>query len=96
MDWLKRHNINDWITCKTEIFWSKVKLDLSNFVTKTELKNATGVDTSKFPKKVSLGSLKFEVDILDIDKLERGPTGLNSLKSKVDKLDDDKKETCSC
>ena len=41
-------------------------------------------------KKVDLASLKSEVDKLDIDKLEKVPTGLNSLKSKVDKLDVDK------
>ena len=29
----------------------KIELDLSNYATKTELKNATGVDTSKFSKK---------------------------------------------
>ena len=34
--------------------------------------------------------LRSEVDKLDIDKLEKIPTGLNSLKSKIDKLDDDK------
>ena len=42
---------------------------------------------SKFPRKVDLASLKSEVDKLDIDKLEKVPTGLNSLKSKVDKFD---------
>ena len=30
----------------------KVELDLSNHVTKADLKNATGVDTSKLTKKV--------------------------------------------
>ena len=29
----------------------KVELDLSNFVTKVDLKNATGTNTSKFAKK---------------------------------------------
>ena len=29
----------------------KVKLDLSNYATKTDLKNAAGVDTSSFAKK---------------------------------------------
>ena len=29
----------------------KVELDLSNYTTKADLKNATGVDTSKFAKK---------------------------------------------
>ena len=36
-----------------------------------------------------MASLKYEVDKLNIDKLEKVPTGLNSLKSKVDKLDVD-------
>ena len=36
----------------------KVKLDLSNYPIKSDLKNATGVDTSKFAKKVHLTSLK--------------------------------------
>ena len=35
-----------------------VELDLSNSATKTDLKNATGVDTSKFAKKVDLAHLK--------------------------------------
>ena len=65
----------------------KVELYLSNYATKTDLKSATGVDTSDFAKKVDLASLKSEVDKLDIDKLEKVPTGLNSLKSKVDKSD---------
>ena len=53
----------------------KVELDLSNYATKVDLKNATGVDTSKFAKKVDLASLKSEVD-----KWEKVPTCLNSLK----------------
>ena len=68
----------------------KAELDLSNYATKADLKNATGVDTSKFAKKIDLASLKSEVDKLDIDKLEKVPTGLNSLENKVDKLNVDK------
>ena len=68
----------------------KVELYLSNYGTKTNLKNATGLDTSKFPKMVDLASLESEDDKLDVDKLEKVPGGLNSLKSKVDKLDVDK------
>ena len=45
-------------------------LDLSNYVTKSDLKNGTGVDTSKFTKKVDLANLKSNVDKLDIDKLK--------------------------
>ena len=29
----------------------KVEVDLSNYATKADLKSATGIDTSKFPKK---------------------------------------------
>ena len=45
----------------------KVELDLSNYATKTDLKNATGVDTSSFAKKTDLANLKSDVDKLDID-----------------------------
>ena len=62
----------------------KVELDLSNYVTKSGLKDATGIDTSNFTKKVDLASLKSEVDRLDIVTLEKVQIGLNSLKSKVD------------
>ena len=43
-----------------------VKVDLSNYATKTDLKND---DTSSFALKTNLASLKTEVDKLDIDKL---------------------------
>ena len=68
----------------------KVELDLSNYAAKADLKNETGVDTSKFAKNIDLASLKSNVDKLDIDKLKNVPAKLNSLKSKVDKLDLDK------
>ena len=68
----------------------KVELDLSNYVTKADLNNATGVDTSKFPKTVDLASLKSEIDKLYIDKLEKVPTGWIRLKSKLEELDVDK------
>ena len=70
-----------------------VKVVLSNYATKADLKNATGVDTSKFAKKVDLANLKSNVDKLDIDKLKNVPSGLSSLKSKIDKLDIGKLET---
>ena len=65
----------------------KVELDLSNYATESNFKNATGVDTSKFAKKVDLALLKFDVDKLDIYKLKNVPANLSNLKSKVDKLD---------
>ena len=75
---------------KSSVGMVKVELDLSNYATKPDLKNATGVDTSKFAKNVDLPSLKANADKLDIDKLKNVPTNLNNLKSKVDKLDVDK------
>ena len=51
----------------------KVELDLSNYATKTDLKNATVVDTSCFTKKTDLTNLKSDVDKLDIDELENVP-----------------------
>ena len=68
----------------------KVELDLSNYSTKADLKNATDVDTRKSAKKVDLTNLKSDVDKLDIDKLKNEPTNLSNLKNKVDKLDVDK------
>ena len=68
----------------------KVELDLSNYATKTDLKNATGIDTSSFAKNVVLANLKSNVDKLNIDKLKNVPTDLNNLESKVDKLNVDK------
>ena len=67
-----------------------VGLDLPNYPTKADLKNATGTDTPSFAKKVDLANLKSNVDKLDIDKLKNVPTNLSNLKSKVDKLDGDK------
>ena len=53
---------------------AKVELDLSNYATKADLKNATGVDTSDFSKKTDLASLNSSVDKVDIDKLKNVPT----------------------
>ena len=67
----------------------KVAPDLSNYATKIDLKNATGVGTSNLAKKVDLTILKYEVDKSDIDELEKAKNSLNSLKDQVDKLDID-------
>ena len=64
-----------------------VKVDLSNYATKTDLKNVTHVDTSSFALKANLASLKTEVDKLDIDKLAPVPVDLSKL-SDVVKNDD--------
>ena len=61
----------------------KVKLDLSNCATKTDLKNVTNVDVSSFASKTNLASLKTEVDELDIPKLSTVPADLAKLTNKV-------------
>ena len=52
----------------------KVQLDLPNYTTKADLKNATGVDTSDFAKKTDLANVKSDVDKLSIDKLKNIPS----------------------
>ena len=46
-----------------------VKVDLSNYATKADIKNISHVDTSSFALNTNLANLKTEVDKLDIDKL---------------------------
>ena len=72
----------------------KVKLDLSNYATKADLKNATDVNISKFSKKVELANLRSDVDKLDIQKLKLKniPGNLNNVKSKAGKPDVDKSD----
>ena len=60
-----------------------VKVDLSNYATKTDLKNVTHVDTSRFALKTNLASLKTEVDKLDIGKLAPAPVDLSKLSDVV-------------
>ena len=67
-----------------------VKEDLSNYATKTDIKNISHIDTSSFALESNVASLKTELDKLDIDKLKSLLTNLSNLKSKVDKLDIDK------
>ena len=62
-----------------------VKVDLSNYATKTDLKNLTHVDTSSFALKANLTSLKTEVDKLDIEKLVPVPVDLSKLSDVVKK-----------
>ena len=61
----------------------KVKIDLSNYGTKTDIKNISHVDTSSFELKTNLSSLKTEVDKLDIDKLIPIPVDLSKLSDVV-------------
>ena len=61
----------------------KVKLDLVNYATKTDLKNITHADVSSFASKTNLGSLKTEVDKIDTDKLKTVSADLPKLSNVV-------------
>ena len=63
-----------------------VKVDLSNYATKTDIKNILHVDTLSFALKTNLANFKSEVDKVDIDKLKPVPIDLSKL-SKVVKND---------
>ena len=60
-----------------------VKVDLSNYATKADIKNISHVDTSSFALKTNLATLKTEVDKLDIDKLTPVLIDLNKLNNVV-------------
>ena len=55
-----------------------VKVDLSNYVTKSNIKSISHVNTSSFALKSNLLSLKTGVDKLDIDKLKNLPNNLGN------------------
>ena len=61
----------------------KVKIDLSNYAIKTDIRNISHVDTSGFALKTNLANLKPEVDKLDIDKLVPIPPDLSKLSDVV-------------
>ena len=52
-------------------------------MTKADLKNSTGVNTSEFAKRVDLASLKFEIDKFDTGKLETTPVDSSKLSDVV-------------
>ena len=58
-----------------------VKVDLSNYATKTDIKNISHVDTSSFA--LNLASLKTEVDKSDINQLVLVPVDLSKLNDVV-------------
>ena len=60
-----------------------VKVDLSNYATKADIKNIQHVDTSSFALKTNLANLKTEIDKLDIDKLVPVPVDLSKLSNVV-------------
>ena len=60
-----------------------VKVDLSNYATKADIKNATGIDTSKLALKSNLVTLEAEVDKIDVNKLKTVPIDLSKLSNVV-------------
>ena len=60
-----------------------VKVDLSNYATKTDLKNVTHIDTSSFALKTNLAGLKNEIDESGIHKLVPVPVDLIKLSDVV-------------
>ena len=56
---------------------------MSNYATKTDIKNIARVDTSSFALKSSLASLETEVDQLDIDKLVPVPFETSKLSGEL-------------
>ena len=57
----------------------KVESDLTNYATKTDLKNITHTDVSSFASKTNLAVLKTEADKIDVDKLKTVPDNLAKL-----------------
>ena len=70
------NSINNWIDKKDDI---NVKVDLSNYATRADIKNISHVDTSSLISKTNLATLIKEVDKLDIDKLMPVPVDLSKL-----------------
>ena len=60
-----------------------IKVGLSNYTTKADIKNISHVDTSSFVLKTNLANLKTEVDKLNIDKLVPVPADLSKLSNVV-------------
>ena len=60
-----------------------VKVDLSSYATKADIKNISDVDTSSFALKTNLANLQSEVDELDVDKLVPVPVDLSKLSDVV-------------
>ena len=62
----------------------KVELHLTNYATKTDLRNITQVDVSSFASKTNLAALKTEVDKIDTDKLKITPADLAKLTNAIE------------
>ena len=78
-------NKNEPIFSKT-IWYINIKVDLSNYATKTDIKNILHIDTSGFALKLNLANLKTEIEKLDINKLVPVPVDLSKLSDVVKKM----------
>ena len=56
----------------------KFELNLSNYATKPDIKTASGIDTSKFAKKVDLAKIKSIEDKIADDSEKSNITNINS------------------
>ena len=61
----------------------KVKVDLSNYAIKADIKNISHIDTLSLTLKTNLANLKTEVDKLNFDKLLPAPVDLSKLSDVV-------------
>ena len=63
----------------------EVELNLSNYATKSDLKNVTHVDVSSFASKTNLASLKTEVHKLNNDAIKKTDynTKINEIEGKI-------------
>ena len=66
-----------------------VKVDLSNYATKTDLKNGSHVDVSSFALKSNLASIKTEANKIDAGKLQTVPIDLAKLSNVVKNVKND-------
>ena len=62
----------------------KGELDLTNYATKTDLKNITHIDVSSFASKTNLAALKTEIDKIDANKLKTTPVDLAKLTNAIE------------
>ena len=56
---------------------------MSNYATKSDFKNATGIDTSKLALKANLANLRAEIDNINVGKFKTVPADLSKLSNVV-------------
>ena len=84
--WFYRIKMSPYFPKRYETFGRdiNVRVNLSNYATKTDIKNISHVDTLSFALKPNWASLKTEVDKLDIDRLVPIPVNLSKLSDAVE------------